>query len=549
MYHIFINVYAMFVNLLIENCQQSNNVIVIILKSHDLNFNDVITCFDINIKTLNRDCIFNINDWKQHIWTPMLTYLENMKQQQMSVGFLDLRANRCCRFCDANVNKWVDLSKNIVFHGCYHYQTVVIQKKNLKISTKTKRIQYFSHYDFKSEISALQRLILNLNLIMICSSNFIHSEYYDLMWKLYFIFFNDIFILKTVDEFISIFQQFLFSPNWDRIQSPTIHMKSWILNECDKAFVIISIIFCCWFKLHHMRPAYFNKLKIQSVVVRPLNLSLKKWIVSCFANITKNNILISSYRLSVNDKKKFQNWIVHVRKCFLVIINATIKSQFKNKTEFKPKKMNDWQRLSMITMMVFAKSVSDLNTNVEKINQENRHFNADINSSVEIINDTVDDDMKKKNAGKLLNFHININFKQMIKKYGILWNINVLFEKNKHRMFKKYVLLINHRNVKKQFFLKKNLFFIVKVIINDVFCYINIKLFVQFHHLLKRCFELLKNFIWKKNKCEKNSRMLMLHTFLSSNTHSNVSAFEKYKWSYLKKHNFLYQMMNADNTF
>ena len=84
-------------------------------------------------------------------------------------------------------------------------------------------------------------------------------------------------------------------------------------------------------------------------------------------------------------------------------------------------------------------------------------------------------------------------------------------------MFKKYVLSINHHNVKKQFFLKKNLFFIVKVIINDVFCYINIKLFVQFHHLLK------------KNKYEKNLKMSMLHTFLSSNTHSNVNAFEKYK--------------------
>ena len=145
----------MFVNLLIENCQQNSNVIVIILKSHDSNFNDVITCFDINIKTLNRGCIFNINDQKQRIWTSVLTYLENMKQQQMSVGFLDLRANCCCWFYDVNVNKWINLLKNIVFHGRYHYQIIVIQKKDLKILTKIKRIQYFSYYDFKSKTSAL----------------------------------------------------------------------------------------------------------------------------------------------------------------------------------------------------------------------------------------------------------------------------------------------------------------------------------------------------------------------------------------------------------
>ena len=66
-YHIFINIYTMSVNLLIENRQQNSNIIVIILKPHDSNFNDVIACFDINMKTLNHDCIFNINDQKQRI--------------------------------------------------------------------------------------------------------------------------------------------------------------------------------------------------------------------------------------------------------------------------------------------------------------------------------------------------------------------------------------------------------------------------------------------------------------------------------------------------
>ena len=296
----------------------------------------------------------------------------------MSIDFLDSRANRCCWFYDANVSERVDLLRNIVFHGHYHYQIIVIQKKDLKILTKTKRTQYFSHYDFKSKTSALQWLISNLNLIMICSSDSAHNEYYDSMWKLYFIFFNNIFILKVVDEFISIFQQFFFPSNWNHIQSSAIHMKSWILNECDKTSVIILIIFRCWFKLHHMRSAYFNKLKIQSAVIRSLNLLLKEWIVSCFANITENNILISSYHLSVNDKKKFQNRIVHVRKCFLIIVNVAIKSQPKSKTEFKPKKTNGWQKSSMIMMMKSAKSVFDLNTNVEKANQENRHSDADI---------------------------------------------------------------------------------------------------------------------------------------------------------------------------
>ena len=47
------------------------------------------------------------------------------------------------------------------------------------------------------------------------------------------------------------------------------------------------------------------------------------------------------------------------------------------------------------------------------------------------------------------NFHIKMHFADLMKKYDVFWNINVLFDENKHRFFKQTVFSINNRKSKK----------------------------------------------------------------------------------------------------
>lgn len=61
----------------------------------------------------------------------------------------------------------------------------------------------------------------------------------------------------------------------------------------------------------------------------------------------------------------------------------------------------------------------------------------------------------KNHLNTFFNFHIEMHFAVMMNEYEILWNINVLFKKKKHRFFKQNVFTINNRKSKKQFFFQK----------------------------------------------------------------------------------------------
>jgi hypothetical protein len=44
--------------------QKSDNVIVIVFDSHEVNFNDVVNCVQTDLKNMNRDCFLEINEQK-----------------------------------------------------------------------------------------------------------------------------------------------------------------------------------------------------------------------------------------------------------------------------------------------------------------------------------------------------------------------------------------------------------------------------------------------------------------------------------------------------
>ncbi len=134
---------------------------------------------------------------------------------------------------------------------------------NERIFDKIKRIVSFTRNEFKSESFVLKKLISIFNLIMNCSSDSTHNEYYNFVRRLCFIFYFKIFITRTIDEFIATFQLFSFSSDWNRIQSLIVHMRSWSMSKCARAFVIIWMFFRCWLQFHHVRQTYKNDLEIQ----------------------------------------------------------------------------------------------------------------------------------------------------------------------------------------------------------------------------------------------------------------------------------------------
>jgi hypothetical protein len=54
-----------------------------------------------------------------------MIFLENMKQQQTSIEFLNLRAAFSCRFCDIEYENRNNLHRDIVFHDRYHHDVLI----------------------------------------------------------------------------------------------------------------------------------------------------------------------------------------------------------------------------------------------------------------------------------------------------------------------------------------------------------------------------------------------------------------------------------------
>jgi predicted small metal-binding protein len=117
-----------------------------------------------------------------------------MKQQQVSTKFLSSRVIYCCRYCDANVKERENLHRDIIQHDRYHHQIVVIRSLSQRIFDKIKRIVYLTRNELKSESFVLEKLTSTLNLIMSCSSNSAHSEYYELVRRLCFVLYFKILI-------------------------------------------------------------------------------------------------------------------------------------------------------------------------------------------------------------------------------------------------------------------------------------------------------------------------------------------------------------------
>ena len=83
--------------------------------------------------------------------------------------------------------------------------------------------------------------------------------------------------------------------------------------------------------------------------------------------------------------------------------------------------------------------------------------------------DAFNSEKESNNVEKLFNFHIDIHFNRLMSEYEVLWNVNVLFDENKHRFFKQIVLFINYRKSKRQLLFKKIVKFIVKILIFNAF--------------------------------------------------------------------------------
>ena len=159
MYQILIVVYALLVALCNFDKQKSQNSFVFILNFYDASFKNIISDFRIEIKIFDHDCRLNLNEKQTWMWISIVTFLNNMKQQQEFAKFLESKTIKCCHFCNADKQNRKNLNRNIILNDRYYYQILkfwheaskfneIIKKKNCNITWIVTEIFIFRHHNF-----------------------------------------------------------------------------------------------------------------------------------------------------------------------------------------------------------------------------------------------------------------------------------------------------------------------------------------------------------------------------------------------------------------
>jgi hypothetical protein len=330
---------------------------------------------------------------------------------------------------------------------------------------------------------------------------------------------KSILISKEFEQFNDVFQSFSFSFEWDRIQFSAIHMSSWNMSECAKTSVIISVLLRCSLRSFHIRKVFeTDLLKEFSLNDRRNALISMNIIISCFVKLTKSNCFISFYQLFECDRLTFNEQILNAKVNILKLMNAKNKEfTFRDKISDKSRDDNMFCDETIdVSILKTSKSLYFI-SKTEK-NEVKNHLNF------------------------FSNYHIKIHFQKKMKEYDVLWNINVLFDEDKHRFFKQIVLIINNKKSKKQLFFKNVVRFIVKTFINETFVDVESNISSQLLRLQKECLSVLKNLNHVSSQNENDVSILEIDS-----THLKSNFRERIKKDFLKKLNLFTKMSNMKN--
>jgi hypothetical protein len=327
---------------------------------------------------------------------------------------------------------------------------------------------------------------------------------------------KSILISKEFEQFNDVFQSFSFSFEWDRIQFSAIYMSSWSMSKCAKISVIIFVLLRCWLRSFHIWKVFETDLLREfSLNDRRSALTLMNIIISCFVKLIKNNYFISFYQLFEIDRLTFHEQILNVRINILKLMNAKNKKfTFRDKILDKSRD-DDMFCDETIDILILKTSRSLYFISKAEKNEIKNHLNF------------------------LSNYHIEIHFQKTMKEYDVLWNINVLFDEDKHRFFKQIVLIINNKKSKRQLFFKNAVRFIVKTLISETFVDVESDISSQLLRLQKECSSVLKSLNHVSSQNENDVSILEIDS-----THLKSNLRERIKKDFLKKLNLFTKMSN-----
>ena len=140
----------------------------------------------------------------------IMTFIENMSQQNVNVEIKSQKAKIDCRFCLISEDIREDLNYNIFENERFHHETMRLKNEMKSLNIKSARNQYEKKYELNNKMSSLINIFSALDIIRTRSSDSAHSEYENFTNNLHFFLINAILNVQTQKEYIREFRNFSF---------------------------------------------------------------------------------------------------------------------------------------------------------------------------------------------------------------------------------------------------------------------------------------------------------------------------------------------------
>ena len=232
--------------------------------------------------------------------------------------------------CLVDISQRGDFDFDVVVNGRYHHEQVRRRRVLESYKTKKSAQNYCRDTNLTPEAAPPCAIALALNLILGRPSDPAHSEYGGMSKQLHLLLINSILVPQAVTEYIQQLRAFPFPPSWARLQSPTFHLKSYILQKHARWSIICPVLLQTWLKSSHVQRRFLNSL---GAVLRRPGATDKKHvssIVIIFAMLAASNTVFMGQRFSEDEKAKIFDLVKAARRLYQTLFEAAALSSIAN---------------------------------------------------------------------------------------------------------------------------------------------------------------------------------------------------------------------------
>jgi hypothetical protein len=290
------------------------NIFPITLSPHGSNFNDVAGALQ-SLANIDGGVTVMINGKQSILCVPTVCYLGDMPQQDKNSGFRGPKALKPCRFChygQATIKSGVAsdiLDFDVITHGRYHHQAE--QMESLK--TATDKRTYGSQWGLSEERPALIDISPALDLILSRPPDPAHSEYQGMTALLHGLLVDGILTPTAQKSYGRVLRLWPFPPDWERLQSPIHHLRSYSLAAHARWSVIAPTLLRSWLEPEHVHPLFMREAMRKLGAVTGEEERVVDLIVKAFASLAKSNSVLMGLKISAEDRANMGDIIRQTR--------------------------------------------------------------------------------------------------------------------------------------------------------------------------------------------------------------------------------------------